>query len=174
MRSPPTLVSAIPPRRSGSPDLSTGIPTAFIVGKDGKVAWIGHPMSMSEPLAMVIAGNWNTAAAAKFKTCSGKPLGPLKLSALTKVGGTVENTTLTYGNHRIDSVYKANAQALNSFAWGIVDPASNKKIDYFSAFCRRFRSIMVIVGAPFTDDASDSKCSIVLTAAFRCASRSPE
>lgn len=33
-----------------------GIPTAFIVGKDGKVAWIGHPMVMAEPLAKITAG----------------------------------------------------------------------------------------------------------------------
>lgn len=36
-----------------------GIPTAFIVGKDGKIEWIGHPMEMDEPLAAVVAGNWN-------------------------------------------------------------------------------------------------------------------
>lgn len=45
-----------------------GIPTAFIVGKDGKIAWIGHPMAMAEPLAKITAGTWDTAAAAaKFK-----------------------------------------------------------------------------------------------------------
>ena len=37
-----------------------GIPTAFIVDKDGKVAWIGHPMSMEEPLEKVVAGTWDT------------------------------------------------------------------------------------------------------------------
>ena len=35
-----------------------GIPTAFIV-KDGKVLWIGHPMSMEEPLAQVVAGKFD-------------------------------------------------------------------------------------------------------------------
>jgi thiol-disulfide isomerase/thioredoxin len=45
-----------------------GIPTAFIVGKDGKIAWIGHPMAMAEPLAKITAGNWDTAkAAAAFR-----------------------------------------------------------------------------------------------------------
>ncbi|MBX3409088.1 MAG: TlpA family protein disulfide reductase [Phycisphaeraceae bacterium] len=28
-----------------------GIPCTFIVGGDGKIAWIGHPMNMDEPLA---------------------------------------------------------------------------------------------------------------------------
>jgi thiol-disulfide isomerase/thioredoxin len=36
-----------------------GIPTAFIVGKDGVVEWIGHPMEMDAPLAAVAAGTWN-------------------------------------------------------------------------------------------------------------------
>lgn len=36
-----------------------GIPTAFIVGKDGKIEWIGRPMEMDEPLDQVVAGSWN-------------------------------------------------------------------------------------------------------------------
>ena len=39
-----------------------GIPTAFIVGKDSKIEWIGHPMEMDEPLAEVVAGKWDRAA----------------------------------------------------------------------------------------------------------------
>ena len=41
----------------------SGIPTAFIVGKTGHLEWIGHPMSMDEPLAQVVAGTWDRAAA---------------------------------------------------------------------------------------------------------------
>lgn len=33
-----------------------GIPTAFIIGKDGKVAWIGYPWVMNEKLAQIVAG----------------------------------------------------------------------------------------------------------------------
>lgn len=40
-----------------------GIPTAFIVDKDGKVAWIGHPASMDEPLDQIIKGEYDLAAA---------------------------------------------------------------------------------------------------------------
>ncbi|GAB4467783.1 MAG: hypothetical protein OHK0029_39840 [Armatimonadaceae bacterium] len=42
-----------------------GIPTAFIVGKDGKIAWIGHPMAMDKPLAEIVAGTYNASAAAE-------------------------------------------------------------------------------------------------------------
>jgi thiol-disulfide isomerase/thioredoxin len=36
-----------------------GIPTAFLVGKTGEIEWIGHPMRMDEPVAKVIAGQWD-------------------------------------------------------------------------------------------------------------------
>lgn len=36
-----------------------GIPTAFIVGKDGRIEWIGHPMRMDDPLQQVIEGKWD-------------------------------------------------------------------------------------------------------------------
>jgi thiol-disulfide isomerase/thioredoxin len=42
-----------------------GIPTAFIVGKDAKVEWIGHPMEMDGPLAAVVAGSWDRKAFAE-------------------------------------------------------------------------------------------------------------
>jgi thiol-disulfide isomerase/thioredoxin len=39
-----------------------GIPTAFLVGQDGTVQWIGHPMNIDGPLAEVVAGTWDAAA----------------------------------------------------------------------------------------------------------------
>ncbi len=42
-----------------------GIPCAFIVGKDGKIEWIGHPMEMDEPLAQVVEDRWNRDAFAQ-------------------------------------------------------------------------------------------------------------
>jgi len=35
-----------------------GIPCAFIVGRERRVEWIGHPMRMDEPLKAVIDGSW--------------------------------------------------------------------------------------------------------------------
>jgi len=40
-----------------------GIPTAFVV-RDGKLAWIGHPMKLDADLAKITAGDWDTAALA--------------------------------------------------------------------------------------------------------------
>jgi thiol-disulfide isomerase/thioredoxin len=41
-----------------------GIPTAFIVNKEGKVAWIGHPTQLDEPLEKVVTGSWDLQVAA--------------------------------------------------------------------------------------------------------------
>ena len=35
-----------------------GIPCAFIVGKDGKVEWIGHTAKIDKPLAKIFDGTW--------------------------------------------------------------------------------------------------------------------
>ena len=39
-----------------------GIPCAFIV-RDGNIAWIGHPQYIDEPLAKIVGGRWDVAAA---------------------------------------------------------------------------------------------------------------
>jgi thiol-disulfide isomerase/thioredoxin len=45
-----------------------GIPAAFIVNGDGKIAWIGHPLSMEKPLEQITSGKWDLqTAAADFK-----------------------------------------------------------------------------------------------------------
>ena len=43
-----------------------GIPTAFIVGKDAKVLWFGHPMAeLEETLQQILDGKYDLAAAVK-------------------------------------------------------------------------------------------------------------
>lgn len=44
-----------------------GIPTAFIIDKDGKIAWIGQPMGMDEALGKVVAGTYGPDDYAKAK-----------------------------------------------------------------------------------------------------------
>ena len=46
-----------------------GVPTAFIVDGDGRIAWIGHPMKLDDakagnPLECIVAGKWDLKAAA--------------------------------------------------------------------------------------------------------------
>ncbi len=41
-----------------------GIPNAFIIGRDGRIAWIGHPMSLNEQvLNAIVSGQYNLARA---------------------------------------------------------------------------------------------------------------
>lgn len=58
------------PDRSASKDYmeaagQNGIPCAFIVGKDQKIEWIGHPMSMDKALTEVVADKWDRDVFAK-------------------------------------------------------------------------------------------------------------
>lgn len=41
------------------------IPTAFVVDREGKIAWIGHPMSLEAPLTKIVDGTWDREAAAR-------------------------------------------------------------------------------------------------------------
>jgi thiol-disulfide isomerase/thioredoxin len=41
----------------------SGIPCAFVVGRDGVVEWIGHPARIDEPLKKIVEGTWDREAA---------------------------------------------------------------------------------------------------------------
>ena len=46
----------------------SGIPCSFIVDASGRVAWIGHPMSMDKPLEQIVKGEYDVSkAAAEFE-----------------------------------------------------------------------------------------------------------
>ncbi|WP_032936538.1 alkyl hydroperoxide reductase, partial [Mesorhizobium sp. WSM3626] len=47
------------------PSLSLGIPTSFVVDRDGAIAFIGHPMDLAKVLPKVINGSWRTSKQAK-------------------------------------------------------------------------------------------------------------
>jgi thiol-disulfide isomerase/thioredoxin len=40
----------------------TAIPTVFVVGREGLIEWIGHPVDLEGPLAAIIAGQWDREA----------------------------------------------------------------------------------------------------------------
>jgi len=44
-----------------------GIPTAFIVGKQGLIEWIGHPLELDEPLMQVVNDQWDRDAYLKLR-----------------------------------------------------------------------------------------------------------
>jgi thiol-disulfide isomerase/thioredoxin len=43
-----------------------GIPASFIIDRDGKIAWKGHPMMVEKPLKMIVEGTYDDSAKAKM------------------------------------------------------------------------------------------------------------
>lgn len=65
----------------------SGIPTAFIVGRDGIIEWIGHPMTMDDPLLAVIDGTFDRdAAIVEFKQRQELKQAQRELSMLLRSG----------------------------------------------------------------------------------------
>ena len=44
-----------------------GIPAAFLIGKSGKIEWIGHPVEIDEPLELVVADKFDAVAYQKIQ-----------------------------------------------------------------------------------------------------------
>lgn len=44
-----------------------GIPAAFLIGKSGKIEWIGHPMEIDEPLELVVTDKFDAQAYQKLQ-----------------------------------------------------------------------------------------------------------
>ena len=65
------------------------IPTAFIVGKDSRVEWIGHPMDIDDVLAEVVRDNWDRDT---FKVTFEEEVAPIRkaVKAMAVVDKAVE------------------------------------------------------------------------------------
>jgi thiol-disulfide isomerase/thioredoxin len=58
-----------------------GIPSAFVVNQDGKVAWMGHPMWLDAVLADVVAKKWDLATSPAKLTAAEKQLSEIMRKA---------------------------------------------------------------------------------------------
>jgi tetratricopeptide (TPR) repeat protein len=67
-----------------------GIPAAFVVGRDGIVEWIGHPMGIDEPLDAIVAGSWDREAA-KEELERQKEMQKQFMVALKDIGEAIKN-----------------------------------------------------------------------------------
>jgi len=47
------------------PSFSVGIPTSFVVDRDGHIAFVGHPMQLDDVLPKILNGSWRTSDEAK-------------------------------------------------------------------------------------------------------------
>ncbi len=66
-----------------------GIPTAFIVGKDSRIEWIGHPIDIDDVLAQVVRDNWDRDT---FKVTFEEKIAPVRkaMKAMARVDNAVE------------------------------------------------------------------------------------
>ncbi|QEL16820.1 TlpA family protein disulfide reductase [Limnoglobus roseus] len=94
-----------------------GIPTAFIVDATGKVAWIGNPTEMGEPLRLILEGKYNPQAAVIA----------LRLRHARKEAFRKENERLDRGNRLAVQVEQLILQKKASEAVTLVDEAIQKE-----------------------------------------------
>lgn len=110
-----------------------GIPCAFIVNEDTKIAWIGHPMEMEEPLKQITERTWDlNAFKEKFVVQQKKAIEQMenakKLSAAAKAGNKAEFEALmakTGANMAIGSAIGANPD----FAMTLLEEQFGKPVD---------------------------------------------
>lgn len=97
-----------------------GIPAAFIVDKAGKVAWVGHPMSMDEPLEQVLAGEWDTEAAKNEQRSSMEMNAwyPHTMGLLADEATAERGYELAYALLR--TPVADNARMLNAMSWNML------------------------------------------------------
>ena len=88
-----------------------GIPVAFIVNKDQKIAWIGHPMEMDPVLEKVIAGTHDIESAKKAAAAADEKRAALKAlqaELVTKVGGPAQQGDIDTADANLTQMIAAN------------------------------------------------------------------
>jgi thiol-disulfide isomerase/thioredoxin/Tfp pilus assembly protein PilF len=92
-----------------------GIPSAFVVGKDGKIAWVGHPMGdLDSVLQQVVAGTYDVAAAAAKR--EKEKAGEERLVALQrKIGALVQGQKYAEAVAELDKVIAEDPSSADQF-----------------------------------------------------------
>ncbi|MBN2508129.1 MAG: TlpA family protein disulfide reductase [Verrucomicrobia bacterium] len=101
-----------------------GIPTAFVVGKDGKVIWVGHPLGgLDQVLEGILAGKYDLAAARAAELARAERAEYQRLSA----AGDASAREL---GRKLLAKTGNDAQSLVDFAFAIVANTRNKNRDF--------------------------------------------
>jgi thiol-disulfide isomerase/thioredoxin len=103
-----------------------GIPAAFIVDGKGKIAWVGHPMSMDEPLENVLSGNFNEKQAiADYKKQNLMMAGYQKFMTGFRSGDNIEEATMI-AQILMKDYFQDEPGGLNAIAWTLLSSNSDK------------------------------------------------
>lgn len=111
------------------PDLSThagyldavredGVPTAFLIGKDGRLEWYGHPEILEEPLRQVVEGTWDRTAFAERRARLA-PLAPRVVAILDAFDADKPAAVRAYRD--LVAEHAGRAAELNEIAWLLVE-----------------------------------------------------
>jgi len=132
-----------------------GIPNAFIVDRQGKLAWQGHPMEMEPVLKAVLEGNFDLEAAKKAdrerrrmveKRVKAMEVIEKYFSLITSSENPDEAQEL--GQKALAAIDPKDAMLLNSFAWDLL---TNEAIQY-----RDLRFAMTVAKAAYDADPQDA------------------
>lgn len=95
------------------------LPTAFVVGRDGLIEWIGHPEDLDNPLGHIVAGTWDRAAFAdrwaRLQAGRNCVVAVASLLADAKVSEAAALLDRFAADHATDAL------ALNEAAWVVVE-----------------------------------------------------
>lgn len=104
----------------------TAIPTAFVVGKQGLVEWVGHPSDLETPLRLVVEDGWDRAAFIAER----KSLEPIR-ARIARImddqqAGKTAEATAALKAYATES--RQDAGTLNEIAWLVFDLAGGKPL----------------------------------------------
>ena len=107
-----------------------GIPTAFIVDKQLRVVWVGHPMSDLEVvLEKVIAGMFDAKAYAAKKELE-KKRNEMATAALHEYFESLKNDAADEAKKAAGTIIEnGSSQLLNAFAWRVLTEVEQDKQD---------------------------------------------
>jgi thiol-disulfide isomerase/thioredoxin len=88
-----------------------GIPTAFIIGKEGHIEWIGHPMQMDKPLEQIVAGKWDRTVA-RTERAEAKALQAVFMKAQREISAAIQSGDTKKAVSVVDGLIEKQPQAV--------------------------------------------------------------
>lgn len=100
----------------------TGIPAAFIVDREGRIAWMGHPMRMDEPLKRVVKPDFSATAEAERAKRDHKANAWISMIWEHITAGDDEKANRGYalGYALLEADLKDQPESLNRIAWAVL------------------------------------------------------
>jgi len=104
----------------------TGIPMVFLVGREGLIEWIGHPVDMEGPLADIVAGRWDREA---FVAIRRKIEGVrARVAAIVEEAGGPRAHTAAAALRAFAAERRDDAADLNEMGWLVHEFAEGKPL----------------------------------------------